>query len=729
MKATMFRKLTFQTNHKILKIQRYLAEFKNKHFKIIRLSKLFLLLFVVSLIVSCVQSKKHMEYEVPIRKTTSLKYAYISADKIYIKQVNEQKPLLFEVNTQEIIQNNRDSRIAAENIIKIEQVDNQQEEELKQNPDYTKVASLSRFQWEMFIEPVATDIIVRLIPKTPYQGVMFTINHQELLVYYNAKQELEYCMLYDKPHEVTVVQSYSNEEYNQMIFYAIKHNPKIMRYAYNDIVVFESSVDALNYPFGIIDLKNERILYFDYSATYDFNRKVKSIAATISLASSIVIKSHIFALVKNPVSSLHNGAFIIKNKLVKILKDGSLKTFQDMPPLNTSGEMMDLTAFNQLLNRKVNNDIFKGKIDFLIGGEAYYPELIKEIQKAQQDIKIRLYIFDNDDYGSMIADLLKEASKYHDVDVKVLMDSFANITKSVELPELPFRKNFKTPNSIKLYLKQGNSGVRVRTSANTWLTFDHVKTLIFDENIVFTGGMNIGQEYRYSWHDLMARIEGPVVGAISREFDNAWARNSTLGDLNLLYHKSNAKTNQQIRDNQDFIDYDQMYDLRLLFTKPGRRDIFTAQILAIQNAKKEIFIENPYLADKRIVEALIHARRRGVDVRIILPANNNVYMMAKNNKYLTNIFLANKIRVFWYPGMTHVKASLYDGWANIGSANFDSLSFDTNRELNIAFDHPEAIAKLKAELFDKDFALSTEITEPIEIHWTDRTFAHFANQF
>ena len=62
-------------------------------------------------------------------------------------------------------------------------------------------------------------------------------------------------------------------------------------------------------------------------------------------------------------------------------------------------------------------------------------------------------LFDNDDYGTYIATLLRNADK-RNIETKVLIDSFANITKSIELPDLPFRESFKQPKSIKMYLKQ-----------------------------------------------------------------------------------------------------------------------------------------------------------------------------------------------------------------------------------------------------------------------------------
>ena len=77
-----------------------------------------------------------------------------------------------------------------------------------------------------------------------------------------------------------------------------------------------------------------------------------------------------------------------------------------------------------------------------------------------------------------------------------------------------------------------------------------------------------------------------------------------------------------------------------------KKTIYDAQLFAIKSAKKRIYIQNPYLADYRIINALIEARGRGVDVRVIIPSKNNVGMMASSNLVTTNIFLKNGIKVY-----------------------------------------------------------------------------------
>jgi cardiolipin synthase A/B len=77
------------------------------------------------------------------------------------------------------------------------------------------------------------------------------------------------------------------------------------------------------------------------------------------------------------------------------------------------------------------------------------------------------------------------------------------------------------------------------------------------------------------------------------------------------------------------------------------------------------------------------------------------------------------VRVYVYPGMTHVKAAIYDGWAIVGSANLDKLSLRINQETNLATSDPRFVEQLARDLFAVDFAHSKEWTEAEPVGWRD----------
>jgi cardiolipin synthase A/B len=84
-----------------------------------------------------------------------------------------------------------------------------------------------------------------------------------------------------------------------------------------------------------------------------------------------------------------------------------------------------------------------------------------------------------------------------------------------------------------------------------------------------------------------------------------------------------------------------------------------------------------------------------------------------------NYLLKNGVRVYFYPGMTHVKALLVDDWACLGSANLNHMSMRLCQEQNVATSDPEFAGQLKRELFEEDFRRSHELMEPLSVGWVD----------
>ncbi|MDX1697455.1 MAG: phospholipase D-like domain-containing protein, partial [Thiohalobacterales bacterium] len=170
------------------------------------------------------------------------------------------------------------------------------------------------------------------------------------------------------------------------------------------------------------------------------------------------------------------------------------------------------------------------------------------------------------------------------------------------------------------------------------------------------------------------------------------------------------------------------YPVRVLFTRPADSQIYRAQVAAIRNARSYIYIENAYFTDDVVLDELIKARARGVDVRVILPLRSDFGVMKRNNALVANTLLANGIRVYIYPGMSHLKAAVYDGWICLGSANLDRLSLRINREINVATSHPQAVEALHQRVFLPDMQASVELTEPFPENWLDFLVEILADQ-
>ncbi len=418
--------------------------------------------------------------------------------------------------------------------------------------------------------------------------------------------------------------------------------------------------------------------------------------------------SHTTGIIFRPVSSIYRLLFVATDTVFVSTKPNYLVNLKKEPiPELNDGPGMDLQAWESYLDTATGRETSKGTVSLLVDGEEFFTRFTDAVTSAESSISLRTYIFDNDDYAARIGELLKRRSN-EGIDTKILLDGLGTIISTIEQQEtLP--EDYAGPSSVRYFL-ESDSEVDVRQAKNPWLTGDHVKTAIIDGKIAFTGGMNIAREYRYDWHDLMVELRGPIVNVLQFEFEKAWNHAGFLGDISYMFKALGRKPR-----NAD----DVGYPVRALFTRADDPEIFRVQRAAIRTARKYIYVENAYFTDDAMLYELAKARRRGVDVRVVVPLVTDRGPITRNNALAANAMLEHGIRVFIYPGMSHVKAALYDDWVCLGSANWDRWSFRINKELNIATSEPAAVRELKERVFEADFAASVELTEPFPERWSD----------
>jgi cardiolipin synthase len=427
-----------------------------------------------------------------------------------------------------------------------------------------------------------------------------------------------------------------------------------------------------------------------------------------------LVGSHLSAVVR-PVSTVFRLFSIVAYTGLDALRSTPSDDIPSGPPPRVvHGPGMDLEAWEIELDAITHSSSTLGTMELLIDGDEFFPRLERAVAGASKSIHLQTYIFDNDDYALDFGRLLRDRSS--DVDVRVLMDGLGSIMAGgVDHESLPVSHTH--PSSLVRFLKE-ESGVKVRRLPNPWLTFDHTKSIVIDRRTAFVGGMNIGREYRHVWHDLMVQVQGPVVAILQDEFSKTWKYAGLVGDLALLTsHKRPVST----------LPESDLYPVRVLKTRIGRSQIYKAQIAAIRRAKSYIYIENPYLSDDVVLHELIKARYRGVDVRVVIPLECNWKAMSRSNVLAANEMLANRIRVYLYPGMSHVKAAIFDGWVCLGSANLDKASLRFNREINLATSHPPVAEEIIMRLFKKDFDESILLTESYRERKSDRMYEMMAD--
>ena len=411
---------------------------------------------------------------------------------------------------------------------------------------------------------------------------------------------------------------------------------------------------------------------------------------------TVAFRATVVSAIRQPVTTTKLGLAVLWNRPREIIVGNSPGNMTPQPPLV---EIPGTPAFEKLLDGKRFPVAESGSIRWLVDGHRFFPELERQIAAACRSIDCQVFIFDNDDIGVRFADLMKRRSA--EVRVHVLFDDLGSYGSYSAAPETLGPRGFVPPSDMHAYLRD-HSDVRARRTLNPWLVADHTKLFVFDQSTAILGGMNIGREYHSEWHDLMIRVEGPVVRTLSGEFNRAWRKAGPMGDLALLRKPAFLRRPRPVTDG---------ITLRVLRTDPaeGCYEIVDSILLAIGGARKRVWIENPYFSNDEVAKAVQAAALRGVDVRVIIPAaGDSPVMDAGNLSTASGIILAGG-QVFRYPEMTHLKAMICDDWAIVGSANLDTLSMRINRELNIAFSHHRSVKELEKAVFLPDLRRSGKI--------------------
>jgi cardiolipin synthase len=564
-------------------------------------------------------------------------------------------------------------------------------------------------QWQQ----LARSIVHDFAPSQTNHCNLLLVENQEVAIFKDTNGEVGIVNLENKPPQLVVDRTYDDSDFTREAIRLLQ--ARLAGADRNQSLLFATGDDP---AFVFVDL-NQRLMVF---LSYPGEPETQGLDApgwfTVRAINSLLVRSLLVAAIKNPVTLVGRGLWHLENSGATVIRAGTDVSSDPPPPLAT-GPGMDVAQWEKDLDHLVPARRYKGQINLLIDGEKYFPALIESVNAATRSVDMLVFIFDTDDYAVKIADLLKERSK--SVHVRVLMDEMGSLFAGQQSPQTPGPADFQPPSDIISYLRS-QSKVSVRAAANPWLTVDHRKCIIIDSREAFLGGMNIGREYRYEWHDMMVDLKGPVVARLERDYREAWAHAGPLGDYAYAWTWlfDRAITPRSAPPGS--------IDIRPLRTATARTEIYRAQLEAIKRARRYIYIENAYFDDDTIVRELIRARQRGVDVRVVLPSKNDSGIMQTSNQVEANDMIRSGIRVYAYPGMTHVKAAIYDGWACLGSANLEKMSLRVAQELDVAYSDPAAVDRLKKELFETDFRKSQELKTPLPLNWMDFVVKAFADQ-
>lgn len=206
---------------------------------------------------------------------------------------------------------------------------------------------------------------------------------------------------------------------------------------------------------------------------------------------------------------------------------------------------------------------------------------------------------------------------------------------------------------------------------------NHRKIYLFDQSTLLSGGMNLSNEYMgendgtIRWEDLMYKLEGPGVLHFYSIFHNDWtyATQDERKEYIEQNHINNENAIVQVVPSGPDIATDALYE---------------SLLNAIYNAKERIWIVTPYFVpSENIVQALVIAHHKGVNVKIITPKKSNHLLADLGRSPYMRELDAIGVEVVLYEGsMLHAKAILFDNLAGmVGSVNLDNRSLFLNYEV------------------------------------------------
>ena len=360
----------------------------------------------------------------------------------------------------------------------------------------------------------------------------------------------------------------------------------------------------------------------------------------------------------------------------------------------------------------------------LIDGPASYAAMLRAIAAASDHINLETFTFRDDELGQKLADALLQ-KQAQGVQVNIIYDSLG----SIGTPQAFFDRMTARGVAVLEY----NPVNPTRQNPLSLGHRDHRKMLVVDGQVAFTGGINIQSAYGRSsasvrrgeespqtdegWRDTEIEIRGPAVAAFQRLFLETWRKQKGPPLAARNYFPSLDRAGREI--------------IQVIASSPDDNQsvIYLTLLSAIFNAERSVYLTTAYFVpDPQMLDALVGARRRGVDVKMILPGVTDFSMVLYAGRSHYAELLRAGVEIHERRDvMLHAKTAVIDGvWSTVGSANMDLWSFVQNDEVNAVVLNEEFAHQMEA-MFDADVAAATRI-EPGA--WEHRSLGmHFMELF
>ena len=379
--------------------------------------------------------------------------------------------------------------------------------------------------------------------------------------------------------------------------------------------------------------------------------------------------------------------------------------------LSSSPEVaVDSPAFLQELEPLVSGKITRNnRIEVIENGENFYRAELDAMRHAQHSINIEAYIFHKGQVTAEVLAVLADRAR-SGVQVNMVLDALGSLST---------HKRYFKP------LKEAGGRVEWyhRLRLHNWFIANnrtHREITVVDGSLAFVGGAGYADWWRDplkgepSWRDTMFRVQGDAVRGIQGAFVENWLEASGQILIGPDYFPTLAS--------------DPGAATALVITSSPSSSVGStrARVLfqtLIAAAQKSIYITTPYfLPDKSMRAELVRAKKRGVDIRVIVPGKHSDHSLTRSSgrKAYGDLLKVGADIYEYEASMIHAKITIVDGlWSVVGSTNLDNRSFGINDEINLAARNPMVAARLTQD-FQNDISKSKQVSFA---EWQKRPFS------
>lgn len=332
--------------------------------------------------------------------------------------------------------------------------------------------------------------------------------------------------------------------------------------------------------------------------------------------------------------------------------------------------------------------------ELLVEGRGFYPRMHADMEAAQSSIHILQFGFKPGAVGDRFADLLERRAR-EGIAVRLVVDE--NGSDVSGRSRTMYERLAAAGAEIVV-----NVGSRPRAArglvgserATAWNLrnlghVDHRKAIVVDGRVGWVGGAGFEDHFQDGrFHDLFVRFEGEVVAQLQLVFLASFR-----------YHLGRFPKGEELFPGWGPPPADAVPAV-VLHNAPGPyRPITDAIRELIDGATRSLDVVNPYVTDRATIGRLVEAGRRGVHVRLVVPAAPNNWACGAAEKHHHPALLAAGVEIAEHPAMVHAKALVRDGCEVLaGTCNLEAWSFRRFYEIDLRFESP-ALARTFADDF------------------------------